>query len=388
MLVDGVSGGATGDDEPSPTPQVAQPDLRSTWDVPRWLDQAAAWIWRLALVGLAIWAFFRVFGIFRLVTVPILFALILTALFWPIRSRLVSWGLPKFLASWAVLILTMGSLVGVSWLATVGIRDQLQDSSNWTETRNEVETWLMTGPLDLSADDIERLEQRIEETLQSGAMAFGTSRARSVGEVLGSVILTVVLVFFFVKDGPALWSFVVERVRPARRDAISDAGAAAFGALTGYAKGVAFTGIVDAVLIGAVLVVLGVPLAVPLALLTFFAAFIPIVGAATVGAISVLVTLVSLGVEEAIIVAVATVIIQQVEGDVVLPLVMGSQVRLHPAVILTVLAAGGAVAGLVGALVAVPLTATIAAALRAVRGAEYRSALVTPSTDEASGPVV
>ena len=259
MFVDGATGGATEDGEPTPNGSGGEPDVRSTWDVPRWLDQAAAWIWRLALVGLAVWVFFQVFGMFRLVTVPILFALILTALFWPIRARLVGWGLPQFVASWAVLILTMGSVVGVFWLASVGIRDQLQNSSNWTETRQEVEDWLMTGPLDLSADQIEELEQRVEETLQSGAMSFGTSRARSIGEVLGSTILTVVLVFFFVKDGPSLWSFIVERVRPARRDAVADAGAAAFGALSGYAKGVAFTGLVDAVLIGAVLIVVGVP---------------------------------------------------------------------------------------------------------------------------------
>ncbi len=359
-------------------------EVKSPWDTPRWLDQSAAWIWRIGLVGLAFWAFFRVFGMFRVVTVPILFALVLTALFWPVRRRLVGWGMPQFLASWLVLALTIGSLIGVSWLATVGVRDQLQDSSNWQDTRAEIETWLVTGPLELSADDVEGLERRVEDGLRSGAMSFGTSRARAIGEVAGSTVLTVVLVFFFIKDGPSLWSFVVERVRPPRQAAVERAGAAAFNALTGYAKGVAITGVVDAILIGAVLVVLDVPLAVPLALLTLFGAFIPIVGAAVVGGLSVIVTLVSLGAREAVIVGAATLIIQQVEGDVILPLVMGSQIRLHPAVILTVLAAGGAVAGLIGALVAVPLTAMIVAALRSMSTAANRSALASASADDSA----
>lgn len=385
MFVDGSAEGAGGDGGTAATRNEGAIDVRAPWDVPRWLDQSAAWIWRLGVVGLAIWVFFRVFGMFRLVTVPILFALVLTALFWPIRRRLVAWGWPKFVASWVVLLLTIGSLVGVTWLATVGVRDQLEDSSNWRETRAEVDAWLVTGPLDLSTADIERLEQRIEDTLRSGAMSFGASRARSIGEVVGSMILTVILVFFFIKDGPSLWSFIVERVRPPRRAAVSDAGSAAFDALTGYAKGVAITGLVSAVLIGAVLVLLGVPLAVPLALLTFFGAFIPIVGATVVGGLSVVVTLVSLGVREAVIVAVATVIVQQVEGDVVLPLVMGSQIQLHPAVILTVLAAGGAIAGLIGALVAVPLSAMIVAALRSFSAAPYRSVLTSTGPDDPPG---
>ncbi len=343
---------------------------RSTWDVPRWLEQAAAWIWRLALVGLAVWGVVRVFGLLRLVTVPILFALILTALFWPLRDRLTRWGLPELLASWAIIALALGSLGGITWLAVVGVGEQLEDSSKWTETRTEVETWLMDGPLELSEDDVARYEDRIESSLTSGATAFGTSRIRTVGEVVGAVLLTAVLVFFFVKDGPQLWWFVIDRVRPARQEAVGKAGTAAFEALKGYARGVALTGVVDGVLVGAVLVVLGVPLAIPLALLTFFGAFIPIVGATLVGALSVVVTLVSLGVKEAIIVGLATLLIQQVEGDVVMPLVMGSQVRLHPAVILTVLAAGGAVAGLVGALVAVPLAAMSSAAIRGLHGAQ------------------
>lgn len=350
----------------------------SSWDVPRWLDQVAAWIWRLALVGLAIWAVLRVFGMFRLVTVPILFALILTALFWPLRQRLVSWGLPELLASWAVLALAIGSLGGITWLAVVGVGEQLDGSSNWTETQAEVEDWLMTGPLELSQEELDGYEEQIGDALTSGAATFGASGARTATEVLGSVLLTAVLVFFFIKDGPDLWAFVVSRVKPTRQHAVSAAGDEAFGSLTGYARGVAFTGAVDGVLIGAVLLVLGVPLAVPLALLTFFAAFIPIVGASVVGLLSVVVALVSVGVREAIIVGVATLVIQQVEGDVVLPLVMGTQVRLHPAVILTVLAAGGAVAGLIGALVAVPLTAMASAAMRGFREAQHRSALTTP----------
>jgi predicted PurR-regulated permease PerM len=185
MLIDGPGDETTGGEGADPLSIPSPPP--STWDVPPWLDQVAGWIWRLALVVLAAWVFLRLFGMFRLVTVPILFAL-------------------------------------------------------------------------------------IEEASRSGLASFGASRARSITEVVGSVILTGVLVFFFVKDRPVLWTYAVERVRPDRRRVVSAAGDAAFQALSGYARGVALTGIVDAVPViltvlaagGAVAGVVGALVAVPL----------------------------------------------------------------------------------------------------------------------------
>lgn len=337
------------------------------WEVPPWLVQLSDWLWRIGLILLSIYVFLRVFDLLRLVTVPILFALVFTALLWPLRVRLTSLGTPNFLATWLILLVAGGAVIGVGWLAVYGVVDQLSNSADWQSTRAEVETWLMDGPAGLSEQEIDDLEGRVQDSVTTGVMTVNVGRARLVGEVLSATLLTAVLVFFFVKDGPEMWSFVMERVRPNRRPSVESAGQAAFGALGGYARGVAITGLVDALLVGIVLMVVGVPLALPLALLTFFGAFLPIIGATLAGSLSTVVALVTVGPRAAIIVAIATFVIQQVEGDVVLPLVMGSQVRLHPSVILVVLAAGGALGGLIGALVAVPLAAMASAALRQFR---------------------
>jgi len=167
---------------------------------------------------------------------------------------------------------------------------------------------------------------------------------------------------------------------------VSSAGAAAFDALGGYARGITVAGIVDGAAVGITMALLGVPLALPFAVLTFFAAYLPIVGATIVGVLSTVVALVTVGPQAAIILAVATLAIQQIEGDVVLPMVMSSQVRLHPAVVLVVLALGGAVAGVIGALVSVPIAAMGSAALRSFRSTVVGDELAQGSNEAPRTP--
>lgn len=356
-------------------------NARERWEVPVWLDRLAAWVWRLGIAIAGIYLLLRLFWILRLVTVPLLFSLVFTALLWPLRRVLTSrLRLPAAAASLVVMLLVAAALVAAGWLVSVGVNQQLSEQIVWAETRAEVEDWLVDGPLDLTEDQIERYEAEVLDATRTGAVSIGMSRARLVVELIGASLLTAVLVFFFLKDGPRMWEYLSQHIHAERREAIDRAGKAAFRALAGYARGVALTGVFDAVAVGIVLIVLGVPLALPLALLTFFAAFLPIVGATVVGALSTVVALVTVGPQAAIILAIATIVIQQVEGDVVLPLVMGSQVKLHPAVILLSLAFGGAVAGIVGAFVAVPLAAMSSAAVRAFRAANQRRSLALPTT--------
>lgn len=355
---------------------------RSAWAPPTWLDHITGWTWRLIVIGVAFWGVLQLFGLLRLVTVPALFALIITALVWPVRLWLCRVGLPELLAAWVVILFAFATMVGIGWLAVAGVGEQLAEDADWEATKSEVERWLVDGPLDLTTEEVDDYEERLRQSWNTGILSVDVGRARAAIELLGAAILTWLLVFFFVKDGPSMWRSAVDVVRPARRATVDHAAHAAFEALSGYGRSVALTGLFDALLIGAVLVVVGVPLALPLALLTFFGAFLPIIGATAVGALSVVVALVTVDARAALIVAVATLVIQRLEGDIVMPLMMRSHASMHPAVVLLSLAAGGAVAGVMGAFVSVPLAAMVMAAMRSIREDERSGvdpALVLPS---------
>ena len=188
-------------------------------------------------------------------------------------------------------------------------------------------------------------------------------------ELAGGVILTVLLTFFFLKDGPWIRDWLLERVGEPVARRLRPAAQAAWGTMSGYIRGVAVVGLFDAVFIGIGLLALRVPLVLSLALLTFVGAFLPLVGAFTAGLVSALVALVSRGPLTAVAVVGVTLLVQQLEGHVLQPLVMSRAVRLHPVVILLVLGAGGILGGIAGAFLAVPVVAVAASATSAWRSA-------------------
>jgi predicted PurR-regulated permease PerM len=336
------------------------------WPVPAWLDRGAGWTWRLLVIGAGVLVLLLTLSRLRLVLVPVLVALALAALASPMTERLAS-RLPRIAAAWITLLLLAALVAAVGWFTATRVGDELVNDAQWDEVREEIENWLQEGPLELSASEIDDFEDRARDTLADGLTSFDVGRVRLAFEILGGIFLTTVLLFFFVKDGPVMWRWMTGKVRADRRDTVDDAGRAAFGALSGYMRGVAITGLVDAVAIGVALWLIGVPLVVPLAVLTFFAAFFPIVGATLAGALATVVALVVNGPGDALLVAGVTLAIQQFEGDVIMPVIMRRQISLHPAVILVALGAGGALGGIMGAFVAIPLTAMITAAAHDVR---------------------
>ena len=347
------------------------------WAVPAWLERGSSWTWRLLILGAGLAAVLWVLGRLRVVLVPVLVALLLAALAAPLTERMTRRGVPRIVAAWVMLALFASAMAGVAWLTVVGVGDQLVDDAQWDEVRTEIRTWLMDGPLGLSGDDVDSLEDRVTEGFRDGATSIDAGRVRLVTEIFGGVFLAIVLFFFFVKDGPPMWTWVVSRFRGDRKGAVDAAGREAFDALAGYMRGVAFTGLVDALAIGVALWLIGVPLVVPLAILTFFAAFFPIVGATLVGALATVVALVVNGPTDAVLVAGVTLAIQQLEGDLIMPIVMRRQVSLHPAVVLVALGVGGALAGVVGAFVAVPITAMVTAGGRSLRKGPAEASAVT-----------
>ncbi len=338
--------------------------------VPSFLQHGAAWAWRFIVVAVAIYLALRVLVVLRVVVIPIFVALLIIALLNPVVDRLAA-RMPRLLATWITMAAVAGTLALIGWLLAAPISAAVGDfADEFDRVVVDVESWLQTGPLGLSESQVDDVSNRLSSAgdgFVSGLLDEPGSTARLVGEVVGGFFLALVVVFFGLKDGPEMWRWLLRRVKPVRRDDLDRAGRAAFGSLQGWLKGIAITGLADAVLIGIALVVLGVPAALPLAVLTFFAAFFPIVGATLVGALSVGIAAVSEGPTTAVILAVVVLAIQQIEGDVLLPMVMRRQVQLHPVVILIALGVGAALAGIVGALVAVPVTAAVVAAASVVK---------------------
>jgi predicted PurR-regulated permease PerM len=302
------------------------------------------------------------------VIVPVVVALMIAALIEPLVGRLAR-RMPRLVATWIVLVAVAGMIAGIVVLLGRSIAGALDDVTREFDGAVErVEEWLRTGPLGLSEQRVESMRDAVGDVVdgfRSGLFDEPGSTIRLAGEVLGGTFLALVLVFFFAKDGPQLWAWMLARVRPVRRATIDASGRAAFASVQGWIRGVAITGAVDGVLIGGAMAVLGVPAALPVAVITVAASFFPIIGATVAGALAVAIALGSQGVTTAVILAVVVLAVQQIEGDVILPIVMRRQVALHPIVILVSLAVGAAVAGLLGALVAVPFAASVSAATRA-----------------------
>jgi len=355
-------------DDPAPATSGSLPVRSSRAAVPRFLDDGAQWAWRFVVVAAAVVVVVWLTARLTVVIVPAAVALVLSVLLAPLVERLAS-RLPRLLATWLVLLMSVALLGGVGFALGSSITGAVDDiASEFDNAASDIEDWLQVGPLGLSADTVDSLTESVEDVIDrggSGLLDEPATTARLVFEIVAGVFLMVVLLFFFLKDGPQLWSWLLSRVRPVRRVTVDASGRAAISALQGWIRGVAITGVVDGVLIGGAMLVLGVPAAVPIAVLTLAASFFPIIGATLAGALAVAIALGAQGLGTAIALGVVVLAVQQIEGDVILPMVMRRQVSLHPIVILVSLAAGGALGGILGALVAVPLAASFSAAVRA-----------------------
>ncbi len=338
--------------------------------VPRILEVGSAWGWRFLVVVAAVLTTGWLLVQLRVVLIPVFVALILAALLQPVVD-LLDRSMPRLLAVWLVLLTVVAGLTLLVYLLQAPVRDAIDElSSSWGSARDEIEEWMRTGPLGLDQSQVDSLVDRAntaQRQFRNGLFSSSAGSARMAAEVVGGFFLTIVLTFFFTKDGAMMWRWGVDRIHPTRRTVLDRGGTAAFGALQGWIRGVAITGAVDGLLIGLALFVLGVEAALPLAVITFFAAFFPIVGATLAGALAAAVALATQGPQTAVIVAIVVLVVQQVEGDILLPIVMYRQVSLHPVVVLVALAVGGAIGGVLGAIVSVPLTAAVTAAVAAVR---------------------
>jgi predicted PurR-regulated permease PerM len=295
------------------------------------------------------------------VVLPVIIALLVTALLSPAVGLLRRARVPDGLAAAGVLVLALAGVVATfAWVgpAAAAQFDELQAGVRRGVARLSV--LLAESPLELSPLEVQdRLADAAEQVRRNlgGLAGRVLTGAAFVLNLVAAAILTLFVAFFFLKDGPRIARWLTGLVRPEWQDEALELGQRAFAVLVVYARGVLFVAVVDAVFIGLALLLIGVPLVLPLAVVTFFGAFFPLVGAIVAGTLAVLVALVTNGVGSAVLVLVAVLAVQQLEGNVLYPLIVGSSLRLHPLAILLALTAGSVVAGIVGALLAVPVAA-------------------------------
>jgi len=302
----------------------------------------------------------------RLVITPVFVALLITTVLRPGVDALHRRRWPDLLATWAVFLFAVVLVAASVALLVPAVADQAENLDSQLDGGiAEVEDWLQTGPLGLRDVDLRQsFESGLDRLAGSDQLVAGVTLA---GEVLAGALLALVIAFFFTKDGPRLTAWAQSKLPPPRRAGAAAAAAAAWTALGAYVRGTAIVGLVNGIIIGVGLAVIGVPLALPLAVITALSAFFPIIGAVTAGAVAALVALFSGGVTDALLVLGLVVVVQQVEGDLLSPIVMGRALRLHPLVVLLALTTGAVTAGLVGAFLAVPVVGVAVAAVGAIQ---------------------
>ena len=336
-----------------------------TTDVRRvvpWVDTAAQYAWRGLVIILALAAVIWTLAFLYLVTIPIILALVLGTFCVPAAQRLKDRGVPAGAA--AGIVVLGGLLVVTGALAAMApsfVRQAQDLRPALEEGIDEFFEWLETGPIGLSRTEVEDFFSNLGDSTD-GITETATSVAIAVGSGIAALLLTVVLLFFIVKDGPEIVEWTLRRCPDRHRDAVSAIGARTWRALGGFMRGTALVALIDAVGIAIGLFILDVPLVLPLAFLVFLGGFIPVVGALVTGLLAVLVAWAAGGIGTAIAVLVVVLLVQQIESNVLQPIIMRKAVSLHPIVVLAGITAGAIIAGIIGAFLAVPVVAMLAAA--------------------------
>lgn len=338
--------------------------------VPTAVRLAADWTWRLLLfiaVGVLL---VLLIGRLRSVVLPVFLGVLLAALLSPIVALLRRGKVPPALAAALTLLLFLAVLLGgIALVATSAVKQVEQLGPTLTNGVEELRNYLQNGPLHLGSERVDALAKSVTDALSRSSTYTGTvvSGASAGVSFLGGFVLALFALFFFLKDGFEIRCWIIDHLPKHWAPAANRAADDVWSSLTSYTRGAVAVAAFDGVFVGIGLMILDVPLALSLALLTFLAAFVPIVGAVLAGAVAVLVALATKGFGSAIAVLVLVLLVQQLEGNVLQPVIMRRAVELHPLVVVTSVAAGGTVAGVAGAALAVPVVAVLRVAITAIQ---------------------
>ena len=331
--------------------------------VPAGLRTVAAWSWRILVILLLAAALIAVIARLEVLFVALFVALLVTSLLQPGAAWLRRRGVPGVLATAGVLVAALGVLLGVLFLAVRSVVDQFDElTAAVLDGFEKVRLWV-EGTFGLSLDQLQARASDLLSGLGGGggdgggiaSSAFGA--ASTALEVVSGAGIALFATIFFVHDGPRIWGWVASLFPPGARTHVNEAGQLSWSTLSGYARGTVLIAAIDATGIGVGAWLIGVPLAGTIAVLVFFFSFIPIVGALLSGLVAVLIALATQGLTAALLVLVIVILVQQLEGHILQPLIQGKLVAIHPLAVVLAVAGGSIVAGLVGAVIAVPIVA-------------------------------
>ncbi|WP_326588248.1 AI-2E family transporter [Streptomyces sp. NBC_01294] len=348
----------------------ARPDPASV--IPWGMRVAAEASWRLLLLAGMLWVLMKVISEVRLVVLAFAAAMLVTAMLQPFVVRLRRLGMPRGLATAGTAILGFVVIGLVGWFVVWQVMENLDDLSDRVRDGiNELKLWALDSPFHVTEKQINDLAKNLSETIGTNTEQITSAGLQGVTvlvEVLTGMLLAMFSTLFLLYDGKRIWIWALGLVPADARPGVAGAGPRAWRTLTAYVRGTVIVALIDAIFIGLGIYFLDVPMAVPLAVFIFLFAFIPLVGAVVSGALAVVVALVTQGVFTALMVLLVVLAVQQIEGHVLQPFILGRAVRVHPLAVVLAVAAGGMIAGIGGAVVAVPLVAvtnTVVGYLRA-----------------------
>ncbi|PJM92090.1 AI-2E family transporter [Streptomyces sp. CB01373] len=381
----GVDVGMDVDVQPVPdttTAGAARPDPAQA--VPWGVRVAAEAGWRVLVLAGTVWVLMRAISAIQLVVLAFVTALLITALLQPAVAWLRRHGLPRGPATALTAILGFVIMGLIGWFVTWQVMENIDTLSNQIQDGiDQLRKWLLDSPFHVTDKQINQIAKNLRDAVGANTdqiTSAGLQGVTVIVEALTGILLTVFSTLFLLYDGRRIWEWTLKLVPAAARPGVAGAGPQAWRTLTAYVRGTVIVALIDAIFIGLGIYFLNVPMAVPLAVFIFLFAFIPLVGAVMSGALAVVVALVTQGVFTAVMVLVVVLLVQQLEGHVLQPFILGRAVRVHPLAVVLSVAAGGLIAGIGGAVVAVPLVAvtnTVVGYLRAyAREQERRQARV------------
>ncbi|WP_262365734.1 AI-2E family transporter [Gordonia sp. OPL2] len=323
---------------------------------------------QIVLVVAAFWVLMWVLGKLWVILLPVLFAIIVCTVLWPPARWMRNRGVPAAAASLVMMLVAVGVFAGVISLIVPSIVSQAPElASRATDGVHKLQDWVQGPPLNIKDEQLDNMVGTVTGKLQSSASSIAAGVFSGVGtatSILVTLFTALILVFFFLKDGPKFIPWLDRTVGKPSGTHIGEVLTRMWNSLGGFIRTQAIVSFVDAALIGAGLFILGVPLAGVLVVITFLGGFIPIVGAFVAGALAVLIALVSNGLTTALIVLGIILAVQQLEGNVLQPWLQSKSMDLHAVIVLLAVTLGGTLFGITGAFLAVPAAAALAVILR------------------------
>ncbi|MFE6284781.1 AI-2E family transporter [Streptomyces sp. NPDC057877] len=367
----------------------ARPDPAQA--VPWGVRVAAEAGWRLLVLAGTVWVLMRVISAVQLVVLAFVASLLMTALLQPTVARLRRLGLPRGAATALAAVLGFVVMGLIGWFVTWQVMENIDDLSDQVQDGiEELRRWLLDSPFHVTDKQINEIAKNLREAVGANTdqiTSAGLEGVTVVVETLTGILLAVFSTLFLLYDGRRIWEWCLKLVPAAARPGVAGAGPRAWRTLTAYVRGTVVVALIDAIFIGLGIYFLDVPMAVPLAVFIFLFAFIPLVGAVVSGALAVVVALVTQGVFTAVMTLAVVLAVQQIEGHILQPFILGRAVRVHPLAVVLSVTAGGMIAGIGGAVVAVPLVAVTNTVVGYLRSYAEETARARATPSEPAPPV-